>query len=396
MNFLPNLAARVIGKPLIVKQNKLEIVLSVLGERIGIEAKGPVPSDSWDPEKSLTTYTADGIATVPIHGTLVKRVGAVEAMSGLISYSQIETMVMDAATDPNVRGIMLSVDSHGGEVGDGFDVVKTIRQASQLKPVWAVVNDAFSGGYLLASAATRIFIPQAAGVGSIGVIAVHVDESKADAQAGRKYTTIFAGDRKNDFSSHEPLTSEAKSRLQGEVDRLYSMFSMTVATNRGMTDEAVRATQAGIYFGQDALSSGLADQVGTMREALDQMSQSFVEKNTITQSMEKKKMPLPQDATPVVANSGLDHEAIRTEMLESFRSQANEIMQLCQIAGSPEMAGAFIAKGVSVEDVRKSLLACRAGGGQEICSDIKRGTSDPSAKSGLFDACAQLANGEIR
>jgi ClpP class serine protease len=89
--------------------------------------------------------------------------------------------------DPRVRGVILDVDSSGGEVGGLFDLVDqigAIKAASQ-KPLWAVANEgALSAAYAIASTADRLYVTRTGEVGSIGVVAVHVDESGADEQAG--------------------------------------------------------------------------------------------------------------------------------------------------------------------------------------------------------------------
>ena len=96
---------------------------------------------------------------------------------------------------------------------------------------------------------------------------MHVDVSEQDAKEGRRFTTVFAGVRKNDFSSHEPLSDGARSNLQKEVDRLYGMFTGVVASNRNLTEAAIRTTEAGLFFGANAIQAGLADRIGTLREA---------------------------------------------------------------------------------------------------------------------------------
>jgi ClpP class serine protease len=112
-------------------------------------------------------------------------------------------------------------------------------------------------------------VTRTGGVGSIGVIALHMDQSGFDEKAGRKYTAIFAGARKNDFNPHEALSSSAKDELQAEIDRLYGMFVGAVARNRGMKPALVRNTEAGLYFAEKSINAGLADQVGTFDDALD-------------------------------------------------------------------------------------------------------------------------------
>ena len=112
------------------------------------------------------------------------------------------------------------------------------------------------------------------GVGSIGVIAVHMDQSGWDEKMGRKYTAVYAGARKNDFSTHQPLSDDARANLQGEVDRLYEMFVASVSRNRGIPPALVRKTDAGLYWGEKAISAGLADQVGSFDDALAAVTQA--------------------------------------------------------------------------------------------------------------------------
>ena len=119
--------------------------------------------------------------------------------------------------DPSVRGVVLDVDSSGGEVGGLCDLVEQIRgiKAASGKPLWAVANEsALSAAYAVASAADRVYVTRTGEVGSIGVVAVHIDESGADAKAGLAWTFVFAGDRKIDGNAHEPLSERARATIR--------------------------------------------------------------------------------------------------------------------------------------------------------------------------------------
>ena len=144
---------------------------------------------------------------------------------GLQSYEMIRADFQDAVADPRIQGILLDVDSPGGEVGGLFDLADEIFAARAEKPIYAIANDdAFSAAYALASSAERLFVTSTGGVGSVGVIAIHVDQSSFDEKVGRKYTAVFAGAKKNDFNPHEPLSDSAKDELQSQIDSLYDMF----------------------------------------------------------------------------------------------------------------------------------------------------------------------------
>ncbi|MGC0110727.1 S49 family peptidase, partial [Ralstonia pseudosolanacearum] len=201
MTLLPHLATRLFGVPLAIDRPKLDVILSVLGPRVGLAGLAP-PGDYITPERTSVRGNAQ-IAVIPIHGTLVRRTVGLEAESGLASYTAIGDQLDAALADPGVAAILLDVDSPGGESGGVFDLADRIRAAAAMKPIWAVANDmAFSAAYALASAASRVFVSRTGGVGSIGVIAMHVDQSIKDAKDGIRYTAVFAGARKNDLNPH--------------------------------------------------------------------------------------------------------------------------------------------------------------------------------------------------
>ena len=190
------------------------------------------------------------IAVVSVVGTLVSRSGYLDAASGLRSYGDIAEAIAAAMDDASVRGVILDIDSPGGEVGGLFDLVEQIQaiKSAGAKPLWAVASEsALSAAYAIASTADRLYVTRTGEVGSIGVVAVHVDESGAEAKAGLAWTFVFAGEQKVDGNAHEPLSQRARATIQADIDRLYSEFCGLVAANRGLTIETVRGTNAAIY-----------------------------------------------------------------------------------------------------------------------------------------------------
>jgi signal peptide peptidase SppA len=270
-SFLPHVASRVFGSPLLIQPRKLDVILRVLGPRIGLSGKAILPDDEEDDpaDRNPYTVTPDGIAVISVTGSLVRKSSFMDAYSGLTSYAAIETEFFDAVTNPSVKGILLDIDSPGGECAGCFDLADAIYAQRGTKPIYAIANESmFSAAYALGSAADKIFVTRTGGVGSIGVICLHVDQSGMDAQDGLKFTPIYAGDHKNDFTPHEPLADDVKNEMQAEVDRLYGMFVDTVARNRGLSTQRVKDTQAALFWGPDAVKSGLADSAGNIGDAL--------------------------------------------------------------------------------------------------------------------------------
>ena len=385
---LPHLASRLYGTPLLLARAKLDILLAVLGDRIGWPE--PQTALAIPPPRTLPD-APPGLAVIPVYGTLVRRALGLDAASGLTSYGEIAALLEAALADPAVNGILLDVDSPGGEAGGVFELAQRIRAADAVKPVWAIAADsAFSAAYVLASAASRVYVTQTGGVGSIGVIALHVDQSARDAQQGYRYTAITAGEQKNDFSPHEPLDPAAHGRLQVEVDRLYGIFIDHVATMRTIEPRFVRSTQAGLYFGPEALTAGLADAQGSFDDAVTDFSAflatrrppgflTTASRSLLAASIPSQEISLMTDrstpdvtpsvtpdpatpaepATPPDALPSAEDDPVQSA-IDATRADALAIAELCQLAGYPQRTVAFLAQGASASDVRRALLAARA------------------------------------
>jgi signal peptide peptidase SppA len=388
MNLLPHMAARLFGAPLMIHRPKLEVILAVLGPRIGLP-QAAVPSDAI-PDRSMPSGSG-GIAVLPIYGTLARRTVGLEAESGLASYQGVATMLDTAVADPNVAAILLDIDSAGGESGGVFDLADRVRAAAQIKPVWALANDmAFSAAYAIGSAASRLIVTRTGGVGSIGVIAMHADQSVKDAKDGVRYTTVFAGARKNDLNPHEPISDEAHAFLKAEVGRVYDLFVDTVARHRNLSADAVRATEAGIYFGADAVAAGLADAVGTFDDVLIELTDSLSQRLvlpalTATQGISSQlrlETSMNEPATPAADGTGVDPDraAPATPTPAMTIDDAQEVAELCALAGCPERIPGYLATRTSPAKVRSQLLTARADG-PEITSRIAPDAAKPNPQS---------------
>jgi len=192
----------------------------------------------------------------------VQKLGSLRPWSGMTGYDGIRQNLFAALDDPKVEAIVLDIDSPGGEVSGCFDLVDTIYALRGTKPIWAILNEsAYSAAYAIASAADRIIVPRTGGVGSIGVIAAHVDLSQALSTAGVKVTFITYGDFKADGHSELPLSEEALARFQSDITTMGELFTETVARNRNISAATVRGTQAATFMGEKGVALGLADEV---------------------------------------------------------------------------------------------------------------------------------------
>jgi signal peptide peptidase SppA len=283
---LPHLAQRLFNRPLLIHPGKAEIIMAALADRLGVAhlLRGPggepvalVPMQvDGEPEQEGSYEVAAGIGIIPIDGTLVAKLGTLCPWSVMTGYDGIRQNFLAALDDPAVRGIVLDIDSPGGEVSGVFDLADTIWQARGVKPIWAILTEsAYSAAYALASAAERIIVPRTGGTGSIGVVCMHVDWSRALDKAGMTVTLIRSGDRKFEGNEYEPLSKPALAALQADVDEISALFCATVARNRGIDAGAVRDLQGATFLGAGGVAIGLADACQAPDEAFADLLAQF-------------------------------------------------------------------------------------------------------------------------
>ncbi|MDD4999669.1 MAG: S49 family peptidase [Thiomonas arsenitoxydans] len=410
MTDLPYLASRLYGTPLLIARPKLEVILGVVARKLAGDTLATPPPANVDAGMTGGLQNLEGIAVIPVLGTLVRRSSYLGAASGLTSYHDIEAMAEAAFADPMVQAVLLEIDSSGGEAGGVFDLAQRLRQLAQTsgKPLWAIADEAaLSAAYAIAAAADRIWLTRTAEVGSIGVVAVHVDESVADAKAGLNYTFMHAGAHKVDGHPHAPLPAPVAADIQADIEQLHTQFISLVAGFRRLTPEAIRDTEARVYRGEAALQAGLADQIGTRAEAITALQRQLamsagrnLRNKAAALSAARtppRSQPSPKEismndhnpATPVddtlegsTPNSSptpaqspqtppLDEAAITAQVEQRLRRQ---LAELTEIAAQAKRLGVTVdpaqalARGVTPDALRQSVLKQAAE--RDVAQDI--------------------------
>ena len=352
---LTHIATRVLNRPLLLHPTKAEIILQVLQGRLSMDG---VKIESLRPDanqflgnrygedgRSRKYAVVGGVAMIPIVGALVNRGAWIGAHSGMVSYEGIAAQLRDAADDPEVYAVLLDIDSPGGEATGMFTVAEQVRKLGASKPVTAFVNDmAASAAYGIASAANEIVVSPTSIVGSIGVVLTHLDRSGELEQKGVRATLIYAGKHKVDGNPFGPLSDTVQADLQTEVMKFYDQFVGLVARGRtGITAQAIRATQARTFIGQDGIDQGLADRVASLDDVLSNLS-------TMALGAVKTKkgfaMSNPTQAVPQAETAGITQAAL-SAAVDSARAEG-------ALAGMAEATARI-----------KSILTCEAAAGRE-------------------------------
>lgn len=240
---------------------------SLLGDELGESIR-----QGWSDGYGLV----EGVAVIAISGVLIHRGAWIGQSSGQTSYEGVRAQIDAAVEDPAVKGIALEIDCFGGEVAGCFDLADHIRAVAKIKPVRAFIAEhAYSAAYALAAQADKIIVPRSGGVGSIGVLCMHVDVSGAMKKEGVAVTLIHAGAHKVDGHPYAALPDDVRDTMQAEMEQLRQLFATTVGKGRGDRLDAAAAlgTEAKCFSGADAVREGLADEVQEPRVAF----QEFIE-----------------------------------------------------------------------------------------------------------------------
>jgi signal peptide peptidase SppA len=214
---------------------------------------------------SVRRSKADSVAVIPIVGAITQRGSWFGP--GAEDYQQA---IKQAVGDSQVSALALEIDSPGGEVYGVQELGATISEAKASKPVVAVANAQMaSASYWLGSQATELWVTPSGEVGSVGVIAVHEDWSRALDQEGVTVSLITAGEGKGEGNPFQPLDEESRSSLEAAVGRYYTAFVADVAKGRMVSRDVVRSEWKALMYGaKEAVANKMADAVGTRDEAI--------------------------------------------------------------------------------------------------------------------------------
>lgn len=301
-----DLASRFLERPVCIEPRELERIRLELARS---EVVAYYDDEEDDEEDKDYPVTADGIACIPITGPLTKGY----TWRGT-SYETILEMCADAYADPRIKGLLLCVDSGGGEASGMFDLTDYLYSMRSEKPTAAISDDScYSAAYCLASSASHLVVTRTGGVGSIGCWSAHVDFSGMLEKDGVKVTLVFAGDRKVDGNPYEPLSDRAHAQMKEECDRIRTMFVSAVARNRGVDAQALLDTEAGIFMAEKGVPL-LADQVGTLEDSL-----SYLRGQIATKALEAGADPEPP---PFGQNAGAWRKVIGSHKVNKPAAKA--------------------------------------------------------------------------
>ena len=212
------------------------------------------------------------IALIHAVGTITGGESGKPALGGTSAGSEtIVDAIEEAADDPDVRAILLRIDSGGGAVSASEAIRRALVRARQSgKPVVASMGDtAASGGYWIALATDRIVASPATITGSIGVVAGKFAIGGLSEKLGIQWDRVQGARNAGMWSPLRPFDDSESERLNAIIDDTYANFLQRVAEARHMTPEQARGIAKGrVWTGAQARELGLVDDLGGQEQAL--------------------------------------------------------------------------------------------------------------------------------
>ena len=210
------------------------------------------------------------VGVIKIEGSLIPGEAGWMRYFGITGYADIKAAVLEGLADKGAKSLMIFSNSGGGSVAGVEDAESFIAQVAQHKPTSAYSEFSASAAYWLTSAAGHITTSPTGVNGSLGVIRVVTEYSKAFEKDGITKTVMRAGRYKALGNPFEPLSEDGKAEIQSKLDDLYQIFIDVVARNRGTT--AIIADQVmgqgREFLGKRGLEAGLVDSIGDFESGL--------------------------------------------------------------------------------------------------------------------------------
>lgn len=210
------------------------------------------------------------VGVIKIEGSLIPGEAGWMRYFGITGYADIKAAVLEGLADKGAKSLMIFSNSGGGSVAGVEDAESFIAQVAQHKPMSAYSEFSASAAYWLTSAAGHITTSPTGVNGSLGVIRVVTEYSKAFEKEGVTKTVMRAGRYKALGNPFEPLSEDGKAEIQSKLDDLYQIFIDVVARNRGTT--AIIADQVmgqgREFLGKRGLEAGLVDSIGDFESGL--------------------------------------------------------------------------------------------------------------------------------
>ncbi len=195
--------------------------------------------------------------------------GVIGARQQIASHTLVSA-IRALTFDDSVKAVVLRIDSGGGSAQASELIWAAVEQLKAKKPVIVSMSDvAASGGYYIASGATKIFAHEDTLTGSIGVVGGRIAPAAALAKLGVNTFPMGRGKHATIMASLKPWTDAEKAIIRTHMEAVYTTFVGRVAQGRKKAAEQIQPLAQGrVWTGLKAKDLGLVDEIGGLDAAV--------------------------------------------------------------------------------------------------------------------------------
>lgn len=206
------------------------------------------------------------VAVIPIHGVISS---ASDSGSGYVTSDSIIESLEKADSNPNIRAIILDIDSPGGSGVAADEISQKLKSINKTKV--SVIRDiGASAAYWIAVSADKVYANRLSLTGSIGVIGSYLDFSGLLERYNVTYQRYVTGELKDMGSPFKEPSEAERKAMQNLIDKMKYYFVLHVSEERNLSFEEVEKMATGeVYLGIDAMNIRLIDDLGTKQDALE-------------------------------------------------------------------------------------------------------------------------------
>lgn len=258
-------------QPWAITPEGLDLVLGIAQRRISDPQA--VLASPTERREGGRIHMRDGVAVLSVMGPIFPRADFFTNISGATNIETLALRFGEALAAPDVKGIVLHIDSPGGQITGVHEFAEQVFTARTVKPVVAYISGTgASAAYWIGSAAGRVVADATAVLGSIGVVAAWTDEKEARRSQGLTDYEVVSSQSPN--KRLDPASAEGRDALQRLLDATADIFIADVARNRGC--DAARVTEqfgrGGVMLAAEAVKAGMADAVGSLENVIAALS----------------------------------------------------------------------------------------------------------------------------
>lgn len=263
-----NIAA---SRPWLIEPAALETILAIangMGDPEALQTKLGKPL-----ENTRTVRMVDGVAVIPVTGPIFRYANLFTEISGATSTQVLATDIRAALDNPYVSGIVLDINSPGGEATGINELAGQVRAGTRQKPITAYAGGTMaSAAYWIGAAATDVVADATAIVGSIGVVMSYLDTTKRDEKSDVRRVEIVSSSSPD--KRLDPNSDMGRAKVQSMVDALGEVFITSVAKFRGTTADKVKSDfgRGGVLVGAEAKAAGMVDRIGSLDTVIAELA----------------------------------------------------------------------------------------------------------------------------